>query len=410
MSSPIERVQLALEEIRQGKMVILTDSPDRENEGDLIIPAETITTEKMNFIIQHTSGIVCLPLLKDRIEQLGLSYMVPPEQNSSARGTPFTLSIDAKNNITTGVSAADRTITVKTAMDDHVRPDQLSKPGHIFPLWAKEGGVLERQGHTEGAIDLARLAGFKPAAVLCELMNKDGTMMRGEALRQFAEQQQLYLLSISDIIQYRLSTENMITETAKTVLPLDLYGSFQLDVIKTQFSDLEHLTLYKKPRANANKEAPLLVRIHSRCTTGDLFGSLRCDCHKQLHYSLKHIGEEGGMLIYLNQEGRGAGLFNKIKAYALQDAGLDTVEANTELGLEADAREYYLAANILRNHHINHVRLLTNNPKKVEGLMTYGIEKVERVSMPAFQNTHNQHYLDTKINKLNHIIDFNRAS
>jgi len=399
MQSYIERVELALKDLRQGKMVILTDNPDRENEGDFIMPAETITPESMNFIIRHSSGIVCLSLMDEQIRKLNLPFMVPPLENTSLRGTPFTISIDAKNGITTGVSASDRVKTVQAAIHDNAVPLDLDRPGHIFPLCAKAGGVLERPGHTEGAVDLVRLAGFKPAAVLCELMNPDGTMAHGKQLEKFAKKHQLTILSIEDIITYRRYHENLIEEEITTELPLDSYGQFKISVIKEKISGLEHVVLEKSHTA----ENPL-VRIHSACLTGDLLGSLRCDCHRQLHYSLQRISEEGGMLIYLNQEGRGIGLLNKIKAYALQDKGFDTIEANQELGLPIDSREYYMAATILKTRQIDQVRLLTNNPNKTNDLNKYGIATVIE-NMPGFCNQHNKKYLQTKKSKLNHSIN-----
>lgn len=399
MQSYIERVDIAIHALKQGKMVILTDNPEREDEGDLIMAAENITPEAMNFIIRNSTGIVCLSMLESQLKKLQLPLMVPAGENSSQRSTPFTVAIDARDNITTGVSAADRVTTIHAAIDDHAKPDDLVKPGHIYPLQAKAGGVLERPGHTEGSIDLVSLAGFKPAAVLCEVMNPDGTMARGKQLTQFAEQHQLVMLSIEDIIAYRLAHEDLIAEEVSTDLPIDHYGQFKLTIIKEKISGLEHVILEKK----STTDIPL-VRVHSACLTGDLFGSLRCDCHKQLHFSLERMSREGGILIYLNQEGRGIGLFNKIKAYALQETGLDTVEANQALGLPIDARQYSIAANILRNRQINQVRLLTNNPEKAADLERYGIESVLTESLPAFCNLHNQRYLQIKKDKLNHAI------
>jgi 3,4-dihydroxy 2-butanone 4-phosphate synthase / GTP cyclohydrolase II len=379
--------------------VILTDAPDRENEGDIIFPAEKMTPDIINFMIQHCSGIICMPMLQNQLARLGVKLMLPAEQNTNPRGTPFTISIEAKQGVTTGVSAHDRAQTVLTAVSETATADDIVMPGHIFPLQAREGGVLERAGHTEGAIDLMRLAGLKPAAVLCEVMNVDGTMARGKELADFAREKQIHLLSIEDIIHYRLSHENFITETVSASLPLEKYGQFDISIVREKLSDKEHLIL-SKPYTRT----PVLVRIHSACITGDLFGSKRCDCHKQLHYSLKKLSEEGGLLIYLNQEGRGIGLFNKIKAYALQEKNVDTVEANQQLGLPIDPRDYYIAANILRNQQITHIRLLTNNPNKINDLKKYGIAHVEKELLPTFHNEHNYHYLKTKKEKLNHHI------
>jgi 3,4-dihydroxy 2-butanone 4-phosphate synthase/GTP cyclohydrolase II len=391
MQTHISRVEAALEELRRGKMVILTDHPDRENEGDLIFPAEKITPEVVNFMIRNCSGIICLPLLTKQLRQLGLTYMVPPHDNTSSRRTPFTVSIEAKEGVTTGVSAADRARTIAVAVNDHASERDIVKPGHIFPLHAKEDGVLERAGHTEGAIDLVRLAGFKPAAVLCEVMNSDGTMTRGAQLQEFAEKNHLTLLAIEDLIAYRLTLENRIAEEVSTELPLENYGTFQITIIKEKISGSEHVVLTKN---DIKATQPPLVRVHSSCITGDLLGSLQ------------KIAEEGGILIYLNQEGRGVGLFNKIKAYSLQEKGMDTVDANKELGLPVDSREYYIAANVLRNRNITEIRLLTNNPLKISGLQKYGIAKVQQESMPIFCNQTNKSYLTAKKEKLNHLINF----
>jgi 3,4-dihydroxy 2-butanone 4-phosphate synthase/GTP cyclohydrolase II len=399
MQSYIKRVEQALQDIKQGKIVIVTDHPDREDEGDFIMAAEKITDETMNFIIRHSSGIVCLTLQEKQLKQLNLPFMVAPHENTSLRGTPFTVSIDAREGITTGVSAADRARTILAAIDENAKPDDLDKPGHIFPLWAKAGGVLERPGHTEGSIDLAVMAGLKPAAVICEVMNPDGTMTRGKQLEDFAKAHGLLIISIDDIIDYRRYQENLIEESASAELPLESYGQFKVTVVKEKITGQEHAVIESHKYSNKP-----IVRIHSSCFTGDIFGSLRCDCHQQLHFALQRISEEGGILIYLNQEGRGIGLLNKIKAYALQESGFDTIEANQKLGLPADSRKYYLVANILKNRDIKHIRLLTNNPNKVADLQKYGITKVEVENIPAHFNQYNQKYLMTKKAKLNHDI------
>ncbi len=398
MQAYIKHVESALDDLRLGKPIILTDNPERENEGDFIFPAEMITAEMMNFIIRHSSGIVCLALFEDHIKQLDLPYMVPAHENTSSRGTPFTVSIDARVGISTGVSAIDRVKTVQAAIADHATHEDLVMPGHIFPLYAKEGGVLERAGHTEGSVDLMKLAGLKSAAVLCEVMNPDGTMTRGAKLVEFSKQHNIKILSIEDIVLYRTARENLIAEEVSTEIPLESYGSFTLTVVKEKITGTEHVILEKKLK----KSETTLVRIHSVCLTGEIFGSMRCDCKQQLHYSLKRISEEGGMLIYLDQEGRGIGLFNKIKAYALQEQGFDTIEANEKLGLPIDSRKYYIAANILRNRGITDVKLLTNNPAKLHDLKKYGIAKVELESLPVFCNEHNKKYLNAKKIKLNH--------
>ena len=399
MTTSFTRIEETLKELQQGRMVILTDDPEREDEGDLIFPAEMVTPDKIRFMLRHCSGIICLPLTGSHLDQLHLPLMVPAQQNTSRMGTPFTISIEAKKGVTTGVSAADRATTILTAVRDGAQPDDLVCPGHVFPLRAKEGGVLERAGHTEGTIDLARLAGFKPAAVLCEVMNPDGTMAKGEQLKIFAKNHQLKILAIEELLHYRLCHENLIEETASTRLPMEGYGVFRLTVMREKLNGKEHLVLVKDQH---HTKQPPLVRLHSACMTGDLFGSQRCDCQQQLHYSLKRISEEGGILIYLNQEGRGMGLFNKIKAYALQEKGMDTVEANQCLGWPADSRRYFMAANILRNWKIDHIRLLTNNPHKMNDLIRYGIPHIERIALPVFANQHNEHYLQTKKDKLNH--------
>lgn len=403
MNTYLERIETAINELRAGKMIILTDHPDRENEGDIIYPAESINPEVINFMIRNCSGIICLPLTAAQLKKLGLNYMVSPHENTSRRATPFTVSIEAKEGVTTGVSARDRATTILTAVNKNVVESDIAKPGHVFPLYAKAGGVLERQGHTEGAIDIVRLAGFNPAAVLCEVMNPDGTMARGSKLKEFALQHNLKMLSIDDIIAYRLYKENSIAEEVSADLPIESYGTFKLTVIKEKINNNEHMVLSRESKASGN---PVLVRVHSSCITGDLFGSKRCDCNKQLDYSLAKISEEGGILIYLNQEGRGIGLFNKIRSYSLQDQGLDTVEANMQLGLPVDSREYYIAANVLKNRNISDIRLLTNNPLKIAGLKKYGIASVTMESMPIFSNERNMNYLKTKKEKLNHLINF----
>lgn len=402
MLSPMQKVKKAIEHFREGNMIVLMDDPERENEGDLIIPAEKITPDIMNFMIREGSGIVCVAMTEERLQELNLPLMISANQNNCSRGTQFTVSVDAKFDITTGVSAHDRVKTVLALINQDTKPEDLIKPGHLFPLQARAGGVLARQGHTEGSLDLAKLAGFKPAAVICEIMNKDGSMASGQQLVDFAKQHNLHTLSIDDIVTYRLSTENRIENESSATLPLDKYGVFKMRVIKEKMTAVEHVVLSKERK---NMAEPVLVRIHSSCMTGDLFASTRCDCHKQLHYSLERLNDEGGILIYLNQEGRGIGLFNKIKAYSLQETGLDTIEANHHLGLPVDARKYYIAANVLRNLDIKHIRLLTNNPHKILDLKKYGVEQVEQQTMPSFISEHNRFYLKTKQDKLNHAIN-----
>lgn len=394
-------VETAIQALKQGKMILLTDPIDRENEGDFVFPAETITPETMNFMIRYGTGIVCVSLPEERLKQLDLPLMVPDNQNTTRHNTPFTLPVDAKNGVTTGVSAADRVKTVLTMMDSATQINDLVRPGHVYPLKARAGGVLERNGHTEGALDIVKIAGFKPGAVICEAIHLDGTMVKGKDLIALAKAHDMPMLSIDDLVAYRLSTENLIDDSAEATLPTECYGEWKIRVVREKYTKNEHTVLFKTPKDNAQ---PTLVRIHSCCLTGDLFGSLRCDCQKQLEYSMEKMAKEGGVLIYLNQEGRGIGLFNKIKAYALQEKGLDTVDANLELGYPADSRGYHIVPSILRQLNIQRIRLLTNNPHKIEELQRYGFLNVEREAIPVFTNPHNQQYLNTKKDRLNHHI------
>ena len=401
MQSHIERVQTVLAELKLGKPIILTDDENRENEGDLVCPAESITPEKMNFIIRHSSGVVCLALPAEHLKKLNVPLMLPPEYNTSRCSTPFSMSIDATHGISSGVSAADRVRTIQAAMHAAAVPEDLARPGHMFPLQARDGGVLERAGHTEGSVDIMKLAGLKPAAVIAEVMNADGSVAKGQQLQDFATAHQIKILSIEDIIDYRLSIESLIAESAITTLPLEEFGVFQASVIKEKYSLKEH-TVLVNDKFDRNK--PPLVRIHSTCMMGDVFGSRRCDCEQQLHYALQKISVEGGILIYLDQEGRDIGLFNKMKAYALQDQGLDTIAANRALGLPVDGRKYYMAAQILRDMGIGAVRLLTNNPQKVGDLQKYGIAEVRREPVVVMPNKHNQAYLATKQSQMAHLL------
>lgn len=397
--SAYSSVQNAIQALQNGKMVLLTDPLDRENEGDFVFPAENITPEVMNFMIRHGSGIVCVSLTEEHLKRLNIPLMIPPHQNTTRYHSPFTVSVEAKEGITTGVSAADRATTVRTLMAPETRPQDIARPGHIYPLQARNGGVIVRNGHTEGAMDIVKLAGFQPAAVICEAMNEDGTMVKGQDLKIFAQKHNITLLSIDELIHYRLSTENLIAESTEATLPTEQFGEWKIRVIREKYSNKEHTILIKPWK----KDHTPLVRIHSCCLTGDLFGSLRCDCRKQLDHAMKQISEAGGLLIYLNQEGRGIGLFNKIRAYALQEKGLDTVEANLELGFPADSRNYYIVSSILRNMSIDKVRLMTNNPRKIKELQDCGFDKVERAAMPTFTNPHNQAYLSTKKERLHHL-------
>lgn len=402
MSSPIKRVERAIAQFNEGKMVILTDDTTRENEGDLVIPAERITPEIMTFMIRQGSGIVCVASTSELLNKIDCQLMIAPEQNTSAVGTPFTISIDARDGIESGVSANDRTATVLAMVNDDAKPEDLVRPGHMFPLLANERGVFGRNGHTEGSVDLARIAGFKPAAVICEIMNPDGSMTRGEELTEFAAKYDLPILSINDIIEYRLTHEELIEDEATAVLPIEDLGEFTISVYREKYTNKEHICLSKERKDNGR---PHLARIHSACTTGDIFHSARCDCYHQLHYSLKRISDEGGVLIYLSQEGRDIGLLNKIKAYALQDQGHDTVVANQLLGLHADPRTYDIAAHILRKQNINSIRMLTNNLAKYDSLNKFEFLTIEREATPVFENVHNREYLKTKKDKLKHDID-----
>jgi 3,4-dihydroxy 2-butanone 4-phosphate synthase/GTP cyclohydrolase II len=326
--------------------------------------------------------------------------MLPPNQSNNRYNTPFALPVEAREGVTSGVSAADRTRTIQAIMHPQAKPEDLARPGHVYPLQAQPGGVLVRKGHTEGSVDIVRMAGFQPAAVICEAMHEDGTMVQGKDLIALAKKHDIPLLTIDDLIHYRLATENLIEDSAEAALPTEKYGDWQIRVIQEKYTQKEHTVLIKSVPDSA--KATPLVRIHSCCLTGDLFGSLRCDCQKQLDYSMKRISEEGGLLIYLNQEGRGIGLFHKIRAYALQEKGRDTVEANLELGFPADSRNYYIVSSILREMGYQHIRLLTNNPKKISELKDCGFNNVEREAMPVFTNPHNQLYLSTKKDRLNH--------
>lgn len=398
-----------VEDLKQGKMIILIDDESRENEGDIVIAAEKMTPDAVNFILTHARGILCLSLNAELAEKLDLYPMV--SNNTSCYQTPFTVSIDAKNGITTGVSARDRATTVLTVIDDKAKADDLVKPGHIFPLKARRGGVLVRTGHTEGAVDLTRIAGLKSAAVICEIMTEDGNMAKLAELKKFAEKHHLKICTIADIIKYRHEQERLIEKRVTVKLPT-IYGNFILHLYRSFVDDYLHLALClgigsesgNNPSPLHNE--PVLVRVHDECLTGDIFGSVRCDCGEQLHSTLLRIQKEGkGVLLYMRQEGRGIGLENKLHAYLLQEKGLDTVEANERLGLPADKRDYGIGAQILRDLGITRMRLLTNNPKKFAALAGYGLEIVERVPILTEPREENIHYLRTKKEKLGHMIE-----
>ena len=391
-------IEEAIQDIKQGKVVIVIDDENRENEGDFVAAAEMATAEMINFMATHGKGLICTPLLESRCKELGLELMIG--KNTAAYETPFTISVDLiGHGCTTGISASDRAKTIKALVDPNINPDELGKPGHIFPLKAREGGVLRRAGHTEAAVDLARLAGLQPAGVIVEILNENGSMARTPELHKIAEKFELKFITIKDLIEYRIKNESLISEEANIKLPTD-YGDFKMKAFKQTTNGQLHLAIYK---GEWEKEEKLLVRVHSSCMTGDIFGSCRCDCGHQLQSALQQIEKEGkGILVYMNQEGRGIGLLNKLKAYELQEKGRDTVEANTELGFNMDDRDYGIGAQILREMNVTKIRLLSNNPKKRVGLMGYGIEIIESVALEIDSNIHNEFYLKTKRDKMGH--------
>ncbi len=391
-------IEEAIADIKIGKVVIVVDDENRENEGDFVAAAEMADPEMVNFMATHGRGLICVPLLEERCEELDLDLMIG--KNTAAFETPFTISVDLiGHDCTTGISASDRAKTIQALVNSETKKEELGKPGHIFPLKSREGGVLRRAGHTEAAIDLARLAGFKSAGVIVEILNKDGSMARTPQLHKIAEKFNLKFITIKDLIKYRIKNESLITQEASVNLPTD-FGDFKMTAFKQITNGQLHLVLTK---GDWNQDEPILARVHSSCMTGDIFGSCRCDCGPQLHAALSQIEKEGkGLLVYMNQEGRGIGLLNKLKAYELQEKGKDTVEANIELGFNADDRDYGIGAQILREIGVRKIKLLSNNPKKRVGLMGYGIEIIENIPLEIESNEHNKLYLKTKRDKMGH--------
>jgi 3,4-dihydroxy 2-butanone 4-phosphate synthase/GTP cyclohydrolase II len=400
----LNSIEEAIAEIQAGKVVIVVDDEDRENEGDFLTAARNATPEVVNFMATHGRGLICAPLTEKRCEELGLNLMV--QQNSATYETPFTVSVDLiGHGCSTGISTSDRSKTILALIDSEIDPNELGKPGHIFPLRAKDGGVLRRAGHTEAAVDLSRLAGFEPAGVIVEILNEDGTMARLPQLVEIAKKFDLKIVSIADLIEYRIKNESLIDRIVDVHMPTEL-GDFQLYAYKEKTSSQDNLALVK---GTWTEDEPVLVRVHSSCLTGDIFGSCRCDCGPQLHKAMEIIEKEGkGVILYMNQEGRGIGLMNKLRAYKLQEEGFDTLEANIKLGFKGDQRDYGIGAQMLRDLGVKKMRLLSNNPKKRSGLIGYGLEIVENVSLEIESNLHNESYLKTKRDKMGHSLKIDK--
>ncbi len=402
IANMFDKIEDAIEDLKKGKMVVVVDDEDRENEGDIIMAAEKVTPEAVNFITREARGMLCLAIDRERARQLDLEFMV--EQNTALHQTPFTVTIDYKHGTTTGISAFDRAKTILAAIDPIVNASDFARPGHIFPLVARNGGVLKRAGHTESAVDLAKLAGFNSAGVLCEIMDEDGSMARVPQLKKFAEKHELKLITIADLIEYRRRKEKLVRKKVSVDMP-SKHGTFKLHLYENLLDNNDNPIALVK--GNVSSDEPVLVRVHSECLTGDVFGSMRCDCGDQLASAMKMIEEAGrGVILYMRQEGRGIGLVNKLMAYSLQESGSDTVEANEQLGFKADLRDYGIGAQILKDLGLRKIKLLTNNPMKIIGLKGYDLEIVERVPLEIQPNEKNENYLKTKKSKLGHILNF----
>jgi len=404
MEFQLNSIEEAIAAIQQGEVIIVVDDEDRENEGDFLTAARNATPEVINFMATHGRGLICAPISEERCDKLGLEMMV--SNNSAAYETPFTVSIDLiGHGCTTGISASDRAKTVLAMIDPATRPEELGKPGHIFPLRAKKGGVLRRAGHTEAAVDLSRLSGFEEAGIIVEILNEDGSMARLPQLIEIAQKFNLKIISIEELIKYRIAHESLVEKVVNVFLPTD-FGDFQLHAFKDKSNDMDHLALVK---GTWEIDEPILIRVHSSCLTGDIFGSCRCDCGPQLHRAMELIEKEGkGVIVYMNQEGRGIGLVNKLKAYKLQEGGMDTMEANIELGFQADERDYGIGAQILRELGVSKMKLMSNNPKKRTGLIGYGLEIIENISLEIQSNIHNASYLRTKRDKMGHTLKLDK--